>query len=697
MSFFRIVVLAAGVLTAAVVGRAEITSLFPANHGKIATTKEMRAADKWIDQHFDAPQPKVPFSFTYGGTRSSESLQNWKCERTEEPVEEQKVRHMVWSDPATGLKVRSEVVSYRDYPAVDWVVYFQNTGTADTPILENVLALDLNVPIEGDAGPVVHHAKGSNCAYTDFAPSSDTLASGADLTLNSHGRGGDRGGLPSVESMPFFNIEMAGRGILFGLGWSGPWEARFARTDAKGLALQAGAEPIHTKLKPGEEIRTARIVMLFWQNDRFRSHNLWRRLLLDYYSPKPGGKPFAGLIADGNWGSWMNADRHIEEIRWWGDHNLPVDCYWVDAGWTDMSQGWEAHQSHQSPNKDLFPNGMKPLADAAHERDMKFLLWMVPGSVHPAVGIGKERPEWLGAPFTHKDYGNMVFYGLDHGDPNITEWMIDHFSQIVADFSVDVFRQDGGNLWPEDKDPDRQGMNRSKYVAGFYAFWDGLLNKHPNLLIDNCAEGGRKIDIETIRRSIVLWRSDSQASGDFDPVSNQGFNYGLFPWIPLCGGVAAVPNLNSYAFRSAYCPALLLGWPMAPVANLADRWSKINLDLLRKLLQEYVSIRPYLFGDFYPLTPYSIKHDAWIAWQFDRPDLGEGMIQAFRRPKCQDTERTFQLHGLSPDTQYVLTDRDTGTTSTLSGKQLVTDGIRISVGEAPGAALVTYKSKTSTP
>ncbi|MBM4095074.1 MAG: hypothetical protein FJ276_37545, partial [Planctomycetes bacterium] len=43
-------------------------------------------------------------------------------------------------------------------------------------------------------------------------------------------------------------------------------------------------------------------------------------------------------------------------------------------------------------------------------------------------------------------------------------------------------------------------------------FWDGLLQRHPHLLIDNCAEGARKIDLETIRRSIVLWRSDCQAS-----------------------------------------------------------------------------------------------------------------------------------------------------------------------------------------
>ena len=368
-----------------------------------------------------------------------------------------------------------------------------------------------------------------------------------------------------------------------------------------------------------------------------------------------------------------------------------MECYWVDAGWTDMSLGWEAHQSHQVPNPALFPNGMRPLADAAHRRGMKFLLWMVPQSVHPAVGIGKEHPEWLGEPFSHPDYGKMVFHGLDHGDPQVNQFMIEHFSKVVSDYGVDVFRQDGGNLWPEDTDPNRAGMSQIRYIEGFYAFWDGLLEKHPELLIDNCAEGGRKIDLETIRRSIVLWRSDCQASGDFDPVSNQGFNYGLLQWIPLCGAVAPTHKLTTYSFRSAYCPALLIGWPMAGVSDIQDRWSKVDLDLLRKLLKEYVAVRPCLFGDFYPLTPYSIEHNAWIAWQFDRPDLGEGLVQAFRRPDCPEAVQQYQLHGLDPAATYTVTDLDENRERAMSGQTLMDAGLSVNLPTRPGAAVIRYK------
>jgi alpha-galactosidase len=583
------------------------------------------------------------------------------------------------------------VIEYDDSPAVDWVVFFKNTGSQDTPILESLQALDTAFPHKAGTEVIVHHAKGTRAEYSDFAPLTDTLAPGGALELRSHGgRGGNRGGGPSIESLPFFNVQSADRGVIVGLGWTGPWAARVVHGTDGAVNVRAGLESVRLRLRPGEEIRGPRVVLLFWRGDRPRAQNLWRKLLLSRYSPRPGGKPFAGLIADANWGSWMNAEQHIKEINFWPDHNLPMECYWVDAGWTDMSLGWEAHQSHQVPNAALFPGGMRPLADAAHRRGMKFLLWTVPQSVHPAVGIGKEHPEWLGQPFGHPDYGKMVFHGLDHGDPRVNRFMIEHFSKVTSDFGVDVFRQDGGNLWPADTDPDRAGMNQIRYIQGFYAFWDGLLERHPGLLIDNCAEGARKIDLETIRRSIVLWRSDCQASGDFDPVSNQGFNYGLLQWIPLCGAPAPTHKLTPYSFRSAYCPALLMCWPMVGVSDINDRWSKVDVELLRKLLKEYVAVRPCLFGDFYPLTPYSIEHSAWIAWQFDRPDLGEGLVQAFRRPECREATQQYRLHGLDAAATYTVTDVDEGRQRTMSGQTLMEAGVSVNVPAQPGAAVVRY-------
>ena len=637
---------------------------------------EMR---QWVSAHFGAGEGVPPFSFTCDGHPFSYASGNKAV--TEKPLQRNPAymeRSVIWTDAASGLEVRCQASVYSDYPVVEWVAYLKNAGQKDLPLIENIDAMDVALPCDA-AGPVtVYHGRGSNADYSDFALLSDTVSPGGQLDLGSHGRPGNRGGLPSVESLPFFNVAVGAGGVLVGIGWTGPWAAKCERNEQGAVSIQAGLEAVHIRLRPGEEIRTPRIAVLFWKGERLRAHNLWRAFLRDHFSPTPGGKPFAGLIADGNWGSWMSSDKHIEEIRWWRDHDLPMECYWVDAGWTDMSLGWEAHQSHQEPNKALFPDGMKPLSDAAHARDMKFLLWMVPSSVHPAVGIGKEHPEWLGEPYGDKAYGAMVFHGLDHGSPEVNRCMIDHFSEVVDRFGVDVFRQDGGNLWPADDEPERVGMRQIRYVQSAYDFWDGLLEKHPGLLIDNCAEGGRKIDLETIKRSIVLWRSDCQASGDFDPVSNQGFTYGLLSWIPLCGAAVPMSHLSAYSFRSAYAPAILMCWPMAAVTDIRQRWKNIDLNLLRKLLKEYVALRPYLFGDFYPLTSYSLDAHDWMAWQCDRPDMGRGMLQAFRRPDCTEKTQVYKLHGLNPDATYAVVDLDENQPKELTGQTLMNEPKNVS-------------------
>ena len=47
-----------------------------------------------------------------------------------------------------------------------------------------------------------------------------------------------------------------------------------------------------------------------------------------------------------------------------------------------------------------------------------------------------------------------------------------------------------------------------RYIEGLYEMWDELRAKNPGLVIDNCASGGRRIDLEAISRSVALWQSD---------------------------------------------------------------------------------------------------------------------------------------------------------------------------------------------
>jgi alpha-galactosidase len=97
-----------------------------------------------------------------------------------------------------------------------------------------------------------------------------------------------------------------------------------------------------------------------------------------------------------------------------------------------------------------------------------------------------------------------------------------------------------------------------------------------------------------------------------------------------------------------------------------------------------------MLGDFYPLTPYSQAEEVWMAWQFDRSDLGEGMVQAFRRANSPQDSMTVILSGLDPMATYELTDLDTKATRTMLGSVLMKDGLSLEIGRQYSSLVITY-------
>jgi alpha-galactosidase len=122
-----------------------------------------------------------------------------------------------------------------------------------------------------------------------------------------------------------------------------------------------------------------------------------------------------------------------------------------------------------------------------------------------------------------------------------------------------------------------------------------------------------------------------------------------------------------------------------------EEGQELPLDFIRTRLAEEVAVRPYFYGDFYPLVSFSLAADAWAAWQFDRPDLGEGMVLALRRQNSPFPRLEARLAGLDPDGRYEWRSLDSGATIQLTGRALMEQGVSIEIAEKPGTALFVYK------
>ena len=201
------------------------------------------------------------------------------------------------------------------------------------------------------------------------------------------------------------------------------------------------------------------------------------------------------------------------------------------------------------------------------------------------------------------------------------------------------------------------------------------------MLIDSCSSGGRRNDLETLRRAVPLLRSDYQGGPD-TATGEQGHTYGLSSWIPYYG--SGVYATDKYTTRSYFTPCFSL---VADIRRTPD-YAAVAL-----AYGDCRKIGDLLLGDYYPLMPYNLQKDRWIAWQFDCPEKGEGVVQAFRREEsCYESVR-LRLHGLDPNALYTLTNFDALGTTEMTGSELLHAGLPIAIKEQPGAAIFTYRKK----
>ncbi len=622
------------------------------------------------------PEPftsQVPFSFRYEGQPSTELLKIWELKRSVRHLDNFRVEHtLTYTDPKTGLVVRCVGIAYEDFPVVEWTVYFKNNSASTTPLLENILALDSRIERDMNEEFVLHHSRGTPNSPTDYQPLETKLEQKAEKRISA------AGGRPTNSDLCYFNLQWSGQGVIIGLGWPGQWAAQFTRDEGTGLRVRAGQELTHFKLLPGEEVRSPLVALLFWKGDWINGQNIWRRWMNAHNLPRPGGKlpPPQWAASSGRQDIEMQGASEQNQIAFIDRYlaaGLNIDYWWMDAGWYSFKDAWwNVGTWELDPRR--FPRGFQPITAHAHEKGIKIIVWFEPERVTPGTWIFETHPEWL----LGRSGGNRL---LNLGNPEAWKWLVNHVDKLIIEQGIDLYRQDFNfdplPYWQENDAEDRQGITEIKHVTGYLDYWDELRRRHPNLLIDTCASGGRRNDLETLRRAVPLWRSDYA----YEPAGMQQLTYGIALWIPYFG--TGINSFDAYTFRSQMAPAIVTAWDPSR--------QEVDPSQLRRFISQWRQVSEFYEGDFYPITSYSTSTEDWIAWQFDDFHRGEGMVQAFRRPASPYESARFKLRGLESAARYAITNLDETTPFEMTGQELMESGLLVRLKEKPAAAILIYK------
>ena len=652
------------------------------------TNSAQQLAHDWFTQQF-AQDDLPPFSFLLGEESSSALLPGWTKTTSQRMLDDTRSEESIsFSDPSSGLVVRCVVVRYADFPTLEWTVYFRNDGAHDTPMLADILAIDTVFQRKQATEFALHYHTGDNCSADSYQPHCALLAPATQMPF------APAGGRPTTGAFPYYNLAWDAGGVIFALGWPGQWATCFTRDSAEGLHMQGGQQLTHFTLHPGEEVRTPLVVLQFWQGDDWvGAQNVWRRWMLAHNTPHVDGQvpaPMLFTCIDGMFpGQVSNAADALNFIARYTADVIKPDWWWIDAGWYPTQSGDWTNIGTWEPDPERYPRGLRPISEAIHAQGMRFILWFEPERVTPGTWLYQQHPEWLlrDAASEHEGEGRLQSALLNLGNPAARAWLTDYIDAFISEQGIDLYRQDFNfdplRFWRAHDTPDRQGITEINYVTGYLAYWDALRARHPGMLIDSCASGGRRNDLETLRRALPLLTSDYPIVAQRDPIGTGMQNFAISYWMPFHG--TGLFQSDDYTMRSFMCAAFGYGEELGHLIY--------DPPALRRIIQEWRDSAENFLGDYYPLSDYSLAADVWVAWQYDRPEVGSGVLQVFRRPQSPSDSMRLKLSGLNPRANYRLYNYNDATVMRYQGDALLEEGLFITLPTCPGSVTISYEKE----
>lgn len=643
---------------------------------------DMEKSRAWT-RRFLERSAALPISFALDGKAVSGIPEGWGPKFRRRRIDANVVETTVEGrDPQTGLGLRVECTEYLDYPVLEWVAWFANTGSRPTPIISNILALDTR--FQGSS-PVLQHSNGDFCSGEGYRGQESPVPEGKSLTF------APAGGRPCDHAFPYYRVVFRGCGLSLAIGWPAQWSATFTGL-ADGVHLRAGQEQTHLRLMPGETIRTPRIAVMSWTGDAARAANLWRRWYRAHILPRPNGRPLTPRLVghgtdEGEEFTAATGENQVRHIEQWAQRGIPLDVWWIDAGWypcrdKERRRKWPITGTW-APDPERFPKGLKPVSDCAARHGADLLIWFEPERVRPGTQLDREHPEWL---LRLKGKEDRL---LNLGNPTCRRWLTDHVCALIRENGIRIYRQDHNfpplQYWRANEAEDRQGMNENLHVQGYLRYWDDLLARNPGLWIDSCASGGRRNDLETMRRSVPLHYTDFGYGNH--PVK-LSFHHVLFEWLPyfkevtlswdLEGKTRYDRRVDSFSYHCGLGPMII------PCIDI--RRDDYDYDLIRRMLGIWRRAADLMLnGDYYPLTPIHRTPEKWVARQFDCPETGRGFVQGIRLPACPEKTLLTHPQALRPDAAYLFENPETGETRELSGEALRNDGFAFTLSKRSGA------------
>ncbi len=627
------------------------------------------------------------------------------------------------NDASNGtFKAWADITLDEEMAALSWTVHIRKDKDASgifqtNPSFSYIRPLSSTLSIENAQ---LTTAYGSKAGIGDFQPvfidltetSSFSMPTG--LINPAWTNNKETGGRSSDIAFPYFEVSNGTRGIMGAIGWTGEWKAGFDYANNV-VSMYAGfSDSTNITLNVGEEIRTPSITLQFYNGDSDTGHNNFRDLILKSYTPKDANgqiveiPKFVSVFPE-------SEQAVIDNLESYKAKGYDFTGLWIDATWfgnvntyQDWSDGvWESEVGNWYLNQTRFPNGnIDQISAYLEENDMDLLLWLEPERAMAGTRMATEHPEY----YISIDGSNKLLF--DFSNDEARDFMIEFVDDFIKEYNVSWYRHDC-NISPKAywtaRDTAlgrRSGTTEIKYITNLYHFFDELLERNPGLVIDNCASGGRRLDIEMMSRSLPLWRTDTSTKADKPQLSHvdgkRSINFNLTWWLPIhdggypwCGnGDPNGDGISEDYSDFTYNMRAYMGAPGVVSSGILNQSDK-----LLSVLEQQRFCKQFMFDEYYMLS-YGVWYDLQYihepkdmyqtnaAYQFYDSEKDGGYLVTFCPLEGTKLTDTYYLRGLNPNTVYQVNHVDTGVSVMKTGHELMTEGVTITYPSAGSTRMV---------
>jgi len=359
---------------------------------------------------------------------------------------------------------------------------------------------------------------------------------------------------------------------------------------------------------------------------------------------------------------------------------LGFELFMLDAGWfggTESFWGTTVGNWDESP---LLTLGVRAAMDYVKSKGMLAGLWVEPERVGAESRLMTEHPDWL-----MQRRGEQI-PNLDLSQPQVVEYVENLVVSIIEKYELDCFRLDYNVNIGEGGSVERNGYTENvlwRHYDALYGIFDRVAERFPNLLLENCASGGGRMDLGMMSRFHWTQLTDRWSPGPSARVINGG-TLALPPELTesVTGGISeGVSDIDFLIRINLFGHFKISG--IAPTSAERNQATWMRWQHGITLYKEFC--RPMLSeSKLFHHTPIQRQQELgdWVVLESATPGRDRAFVGIFRMLGGDEDFYTFHPRGLDAGKTYRVRYDSAGFDREIDGGRLIDDGLKIRIPSA---------------